>query len=157
MTSPRASERRLVAAAAVVDSLDAPTAILCARRSAPEALAGRWELPGGKVEPGESAEEALHRELAEELGARVRLGPVIPADDGGDWPILHHLRMRVWMAELVAGSPKPLQDHDELAWIAPADLQDLDWLDPDRPIARALQAATIPQDRTGTGAYGSPA
>ena len=64
----------LVVAAAIVDSLTAPTRTLCARRSAPPELAGRWELPGGKVEPDESAEAALHRELDEELGVSVRLG-----------------------------------------------------------------------------------
>ncbi|MFD1718806.1 (deoxy)nucleoside triphosphate pyrophosphohydrolase [Georgenia deserti] len=132
---------RLVAAAAVVDSLTRPTVVLCARRSAPERLAGRWELPGGKVERDEAPEAALHRELAEELGVRVRLGAVIPAGDGGDWPILDGLTMRVWLAELTSGTPRPLQDHDRLSWTAPAQLPDLDWLEPDRPIVAALQSA----------------
>src|SRR5690625_7316137 len=62
----------LVAAAAIVDDLRRPQALLAARRSAPKSLTGRWEFPGGKVEDGESDEAALHREIREELGVDVR-------------------------------------------------------------------------------------
>jgi 8-oxo-dGTP diphosphatase len=136
------ASRRLVVAAAIVDSLDRPTSMLCARRSAPAALAGKWELPGGKVEPDETPVTALHRELAEELGVQVRLGPQVRADDGADWPILDHLRMRVWLAEITDGAAAPLQDHAELRWVGRESLEELDWLEPDRPIVRALRDAT---------------
>ena len=137
-----ARPRRLVVAAAIVDSLDRPTTMLCAQRSAPAHLAGKWELPGGKVEPEETPVAALHRELAEELGVEVRLGPVVPAAGGADWPILDHLEMRVWLAEITAGAAAPLQDHGELRWVDRDALEDLDWLEPDRPIVRALMDAT---------------
>ena len=55
-----------------MDSLAEPSMLLVARRSAPEQLAGLWEFPGGKVEPGEQCEAALHRELREELGIGVK-------------------------------------------------------------------------------------
>src|SRR5690606_42008280 len=99
---PGVSDRppRLVAAAAVVDSLTRPTVVLCARRSAPERLAGRWELPGGKVERDEAPEAEIHRELAEALGVRVRPGPMIPASDGGQWPSIAGLTMLLLPAEL---------------------------------------------------------
>lgn len=130
---------RLVAAAAIVDSLDAPARLLCARRSAPPALAGRWELPGGKVEPGESPEAALHRELTEELGVTVTLGTRVLGPDDGDWPILTGRRMRVWLAQVAAGTPRPLADHDELRWVRYEEVDALDWLDPDRPILDAVR------------------
>ncbi|MHB1064309.1 MAG: (deoxy)nucleoside triphosphate pyrophosphohydrolase [Georgenia sp.] len=134
---------RLVVAAAIVDSLERPTRTLCARRSAPAALAGRWELPGGKVEPDETPEEALHRELAEELGIQVRLGAVLPGPVDGDWSILEGRTMRVWLAELTDGDPEPLEDHSELRWVTQDALEDLDWLDPDRPIVRALRTVHV--------------
>ena len=48
--------------------------------------------------------------------------------------------MRVWLAELTTGTPQPLADHSELRWVEQDALEDLDWLDPDRPIAAALRA-----------------
>ena len=71
---------RLVVAAAVLDDLEHPTTLLCAARSYPPEHAGQFELPGGKVEPAERPEQALARELDEEIGLGVRLGPelVVP-------------------------------------------------------------------------------
>ncbi len=54
--------------------------LLVAQRDRPPELAGRWELPGGKVAPGETEAAALARELAEELGIEVRVGPRLPGD-----------------------------------------------------------------------------
>lgn len=118
--------------------------LLAARRSAPVELAGRWELPGGKLEPGESAEEALVRELREELGIETEPGERIP----GEWPLKPGYVLQVWTARLLSGEPRPLQDHDELRWLARHELDSVDWLDQDRPaVAEAgLRLPAVPVD-----------
>jgi len=137
----------LVAAGAIVDDLRRPTRLLAARRSAPKSLAGRWEFAGGKVEPDETPEQAVHRELWEELGIRVRLGAEIastaatePAASPTPWPILNNLTMRIWFARIVEGRPAPLADHDELRWLPVTDLRSVAWLEPDLPIVDAIAA-----------------
>lgn len=103
--------------------------LLAARRTAPAELAGRWELPGGKVAPGETVPNALVRELREELGVAVRPLLRIP----GEWAVPGGRVLHVWTAEIVAGTPRPLQDHDSLRWVTPEEAAGLAWLDPDRP------------------------
>ena len=129
----------LVVGAALVDDLRTPGRLLAARRSEPPSLAGRWELPGGKVEPGESPPDALRRELREELGVDVRLGDELRPDEGRAWPLSERYEMRVWLGSVVAGRPAPLTSHDELRWLAPAQWHEVDWLDGDRPVLAALR------------------
>jgi 8-oxo-dGTP diphosphatase len=136
---------RQIVGAAVVDSLTAPTALLVARRTAPEQFAGMWEFPGGKVENGESCTDALHRELLEELGIRVVLGAEVAGPVPGGWQLNETAAMRVWLAEVSGGTPGPLQDHDELRWIPLSDvgaLAALPWIPADRPIVDALVELT---------------
>jgi len=130
--------RRLVVAAAIVDDLDQPARLLAARRSRPAHLAGRWEFPGGKVDPGETPVEALHRELREELGVRVKLGDELPGPDDGAWVITDRHVMRLWLAVVTEGEPQPLVEHDELRWLDGDDLLGVDWLDGDVRIVEAL-------------------
>jgi 8-oxo-dGTP diphosphatase len=132
---------RLVVGAAVVDDLERPTRLLSARRTEPSALAGGWELPGGKVDEGESPLSALHRELLEELGVRVRLGAHVPGPrPGSTWQLGDRYEMLVWLAEVVEGTPEPIEDHDELRWLAMSELRTVAWLPADLPIVEALEA-----------------
>ncbi|MEV5733147.1 (deoxy)nucleoside triphosphate pyrophosphohydrolase [Streptomyces sp. NPDC052292] len=134
------TDRTVVVGAALLDA----GRLLAARRSAPPELAGRWELPGGKVEPGERPEDALTRELAEELGIDAEPVERVP----GEWALKPPYVLRVWTARLRPDSaaPRPLQDHDELRWLTPERLWEVPWLDQDVPAVREVAA------RLGTGA-----
>jgi 8-oxo-dGTP diphosphatase len=123
---------RVVVGGAVLDG----GRLLAARRTAPPELAGRWELPGGKVEPGERAPDALVRELREELGVTVRPLRRLP----GAWPLAAGLVLHVWTAALVTGTPRPLQDHDALRWLTPDQVPGLDWVPADRDAVERVRA-----------------
>jgi 8-oxo-dGTP diphosphatase len=148
------TDRLLVVAAAIVDDLARPTVLLAARRSRPAELAGRWEFPGGKVDPGEEPVEALHRELAEELGVEVELGAELVGPDDGGWIITDRHVLRLWYARITRGEPQPLIEHDELRWLAVASSLELDWLEGDIRIVDALVRQVSAPARSTAG--GSP-
>ncbi|TDU91509.1 8-oxo-dGTP diphosphatase [Kribbella voronezhensis] len=105
--------------------------VLVARRGGAD---GGWEFPGGKVEPGETDEAAGERELVEELGVHVSVGKSFGLEE----PIGDRYLLRVYFAELVAGEPV-LHEHAEIRWVGPAELDELDWLAPDRPFLPVLR------------------
>lgn len=136
--------RRLVVGAALVDDLARPTRLLAGRRTEPSRLAGGWELPGGKVEPGERCVAALHREITEELGVAIELGEPItgPLGEGelrGAWPLGDAYALHAWWARVVTGDPQPLEDHDELRWLSLDDLYTVGWLPDDLPVVQAIE------------------
>ncbi len=108
--------------------------LLAARRTTPDEAAGRWELPGGKVEPGEQPADAVVREIAEELGCVVAVEQWLD----GEQPIGHALLLRAALCRLTDGEPRPGDDHDEVRWLTPEQLAEVDWLEPDRPFLSEL-------------------
>jgi 8-oxo-dGTP diphosphatase len=139
----------LVVAAAIVDDLDDPRELLAARRAVPARLAGRWEFPGGKVDGDETPEDALHREIREELGVRIGLGDEVVGLDDGMWRLSDDYVMRLWLAEIVEGTPEPLVEHDELRWLAPTQWHDVPWLDADVRIVDRLASLSVRVSRNG--------
>jgi 8-oxo-dGTP diphosphatase len=109
--------------------------VLVARRSPGFRHAGSWEFPGGKIEPGESPEACLAREMAEEFGIVVEVGErVARSDFAYDFAVVSIHAFRV---EWISGEMIP-RDHDAIAWVAPPELAEYDLLAADRPIAERI-------------------
>ncbi|OMC12092.1 MULTISPECIES: (deoxy)nucleoside triphosphate pyrophosphohydrolase [unclassified Mycobacterium] len=131
---------QIVVAGAVI----AGSTLLVAQRVRPPELAGRWELPGGKVATGETERDALARELAEELGLDV--GDVAVGDRLGDDIALDGMTtLRAYRVRLLGGEPHP-HDHRALRWVTAYELHDVDWVPADRAwladLIRALRASS---------------
>jgi 8-oxo-dGTP diphosphatase len=122
-------ERQVVVGAAIVRG----GRVLAARRTAPASAAGRWEFPGGKVEPGEADADSLVREVREELGVMIRVERWL----AGEEEIGGRYLLRVALARIEEGEPAPTE-HDQVRWLAAAELGAVDWLDGDRPFLPEL-------------------
>lgn len=127
-----------VVGAIIVDELTAPTRLLAARRTRPVELAGLWEFPGGKVEPGETPAAALRRELREELALEVHVGGEV-SDRGAAWPVSDRYELRLFLATVVHGEALPGTDHDEVRWLGATELDALAWLPSDRAALAAVR------------------
>lgn len=123
----------MVVGVALLDGRTPPRALVACRRQ-PPALAGCWEFPGGKVEPGERDEAALIRECREELALEVTLVERL----GGDLPLPSGAVLRVWTGHIVGGIPSALE-HAELRWVTAAEVDALRWIPADRPLAAELR------------------
>lgn len=108
---------------------------LVARRKPGGSQGGKWEFPGGKQEPGETAEQALVREFAEELAVPVRIGRLLCV--GAFRNGTQDYRLEAWETTLLSRDFQ-LAEHEELKWVSLAELERLDLSDSDRQIAAAL-------------------
>lgn len=110
---------------------------LVARRSSPMKLPGKWEFPGGKVEAGESPQEALEREIREELGVHIRVGDHVTTTD--HVYEFARIQLSTFYAEIVAGTPIATE-HAELRWCRASELMSLAWAPADIPSAERVVA-----------------
>ncbi|HVM27113.1 MAG TPA: NUDIX domain-containing protein [Mycobacteriales bacterium] len=124
----------VVGAALVRTGVDGVRRVLASRRTEPPHLAGFWEFPGGKVDPGETDAEALVRELREELEVEAAVEDRL----GADLPIGDTAVLRVYLARLMSGEPA-LVDHDAHRWLAAGELDQVPWIPVDRPLVDDLR------------------
>ncbi|MEV6925993.1 (deoxy)nucleoside triphosphate pyrophosphohydrolase [Dactylosporangium sp. NPDC051485] len=123
---------RIIVGAAIISE----GRVLACERAAPPEMAGRWEFPGGKVDPGETEEQALVRECQEELGVDVVVGPRV----GDDIEMLGGTALlRVYVATLANGGQPIALEHSDLRWLGAGELHSVPWLPADAPIVYALE------------------
>jgi len=112
--------------------------ILAARRHAQADQDAGWEFPGGKVNPGETPQAALTREIREELGVAIAVGELVSRATttiaGGV------IDLACYRATALDTLPSTSRSHDTLRWVSPQELGSVAWLAPDRPTVRALMA-----------------
>ncbi|MDE1569217.1 (deoxy)nucleoside triphosphate pyrophosphohydrolase [Aquabacter sediminis] len=124
----------LVVACALVD---ADNRVLVAQRPEGKALAGLWEFPGGKMEPGERPEETLIRELDEELGIQVKEACLAPLTFASHAYETFHLLMPLWICRRWEGRVEA-REHTTLKWVRAGKLRDLAMPPADEPLIPPL-------------------
>jgi 8-oxo-dGTP diphosphatase len=134
---PPAARPPLVLVAAVV-LVDPDGRVLLAQRPAGKAMAGLWEFPGGKVDPGETPEAALIRELAEELGIDVAASCLAPFTFASHSYPDFHLLMPLYVCRKWTGIPTP-REGQHLRWVRPAHLADYPMPPADKPLLAMLR------------------
>ena len=132
MSAPERAPLRLLLVVAVA-LVDVDGRVLVSERPAGKQLAGLWEFPGGKVEPGERPEETLIRELAEELGIQVEEPCLAPMTFASHAYPDFHLLMPLYVCRRWTGTPRSMEGQ-ALKWVRPKALRDLAMPPADAPL-----------------------
>jgi 8-oxo-dGTP diphosphatase len=127
-----ASRKRINVVGAI---LERDGLILAAQRSSTMSLPNMWEFPGGKIEAGETAEQALRRELAEELNCLAEVGVHVETTEH-DYEF-GTVILSTYYCRLVEGEPE-LTEHSAIEWISPAELMNYDWAPADIPAVHKI-------------------
>ena len=109
--------------------------ILVCSRPAGTHMAGKWEFPGGKIEPGETAETCIRREIREELGMEIAVGPVLTVMEH-DYGV-KYVRVTFFLA--VSDDAPTAKDHQGFRWVTPEEIGSVDFLDADRPVSEEIR------------------
>ncbi len=109
--------------------------ILIAQRRKGSALGGRWEFPGGKIEPGETAEACLKRELKEEFEIESEIGEFIIASKFRYCMV--PIELLAYRVKHLSGDFK-INEHEEIRWVGPSELGSYDFMPADKPIVKLL-------------------
>lgn len=126
----------IVVAAALIDG---DGRVLVQQRPVGKSMAGLWEFPGGKIEPGETPEVALVRELAEELGIATETACLAPAVFASEPLDVRHLLMLLYICRKWRGVPQGLEGR-ALRWMRPLELHAIEMPPADRPLIGLLDA-----------------
>lgn len=121
-----------------VAMIDAEGRVLVQQRPEGKPMAGLWEFPGGKVEPGELPEGALIREIREELGVEIARDSLTPAIFASEGLGTRHLLLLLYLTREWEGEPEP-RHATALQWLAPGDLRDLAMPPADEPLIGLLE------------------
>ncbi|MEO1103473.1 MAG: (deoxy)nucleoside triphosphate pyrophosphohydrolase [Pseudomonadota bacterium] len=135
---PAQGRRLLLVAAALL--VDAQGQVLISQRPQGKAMAGLWEFPGGKVEPGETPEAALVRELDEELGITVAAADLAPFTFASHTYAAFHLLMPLYRCTIWEGTPRP-REVAAVRFVAPAALGEFAMPAADVPLVQHIQTA----------------
>lgn len=134
-STPQEPQQRLIRVVGAAIMRDG--AILCAQRGSTKSLAGYWEFPGGKIEAHETPQQALQREIEEELRCEITVGHELCttryAYDFGT------IELTTFLCHLTEGEPH-LTEHREVRWLSPNHLHELDWAPADREAVRLLES-----------------